>query len=84
MNLYETYEVARYLAIKDSPEKWFDDEDDDIFEDFIYNKYGCDIEQFQSLLNDLLPLYIIAESTLTNETYQGFGADGVWLMKKLV
>lgn len=81
---YNIYELARYLAIKKDPEEYFEDDEDDMFESFIYGQYGCDIEQFSELINDLLPLCTVGQSILTNKVFQGFGIGNLWLIKKEV
>lgn len=53
-------------------------------EEFIYNEYSIDIDDFASLMKDLLPLCDRAESPLTKKLYSGFGANEVWLLKQEV
>lgn len=81
---YDIYELARYLAFNDAPEEFYEDDEDDIFENYIYERYGCDIEQFEELINYLLPLCAVGKSPLTDKLYQGFGTGNLWLIKKEV
>ena len=63
-----------------------DDENDfDSIQEAILEKYDIDIDSFDNLINDLLPLCMASPSPLTGQLYQGFAdiknKGGVWLSK---
>lgn len=80
---FDIYELLAHLAELKEPGV-FDIEDDSSLEDFLYDCYGINIEEFENLINDLLPLCDKAKSPLTDKTYQGFGTGNYWLIKKEV
>jgi hypothetical protein len=51
-------------------------------EEILYDKFEINIEQLELLIEELLPLCQIAKSDLTNAVYQGFGKDGMWIIKR--
>lgn len=58
-----------------------DDEPEYPEEDFIV-KYGIEWERAELVIRDLMPLAMIAKSPLTEKVYQGFGKDGLWIVKQ--
>jgi len=70
-------ELMAYLLSVDCDDKW--DELSDLFED----KYGLNIEQFDKLVSDLVPLCAVGKSPLTGTVFRGFidETEGVWLIK---
>ena len=75
----DLYELIAYLAQINRDEY----EDSDL-EEALYNQFDITMEQFENLIEKLLPLCCIAESPLTNKLYQGFGTNNIWLIKKEV
>ena len=59
------------------------DADTEIIENKLMDEFGCDIEQFTEIIRRLLPLTNVAESPLTNKSYQGFAdkENEIWLIK---
>lgn len=80
---FDIYELLAHLSELKEPGV-FDIEDDSSLEDFLYDYYGINIEEFENLINDLLPLCDKAKSPLTDKLYQGFGTGNYWLIKKEV
>ena len=70
--MIDVFELAIYLT---------SDEDD--WETTICDKYGIDYEDFQVLVNELLPLIEVGESPLTGKQYKGFAdvSHAQWLVK---
>lgn len=63
-------------------------EDDNVFDaiqESIMEKYDIDIDSFDRLINDLLPMCMASPSELTGTVYQVFadikGKGGIWLSK---
>lgn len=73
----DLYELIAYLAQINRDEY----EDSDLGE-ILYDQFSIDLEEFENLINKLLPLCCIAESPLTGKIYQGFGTGTTWLIKK--
>ena len=44
-----------------------------VIEEKLVEKYGCDIDQFSGLINELLPMIFVAKSPLSDEMFKGFG-----------
>lgn len=78
---YDIYELLAHLAELKEPGV-FDLEDEESLEEFIWNNYEINLENFNNLINDLLPLCDKAKSPLTDKLYQGFGTGNYWLVKK--
>ena len=53
-------------------------------EDILYNKCDITLDQFDSIIEKLLPLCEHVKSELTGTAYRGFGKDGVWLIRQEV
>ena len=72
MKKVDPFELAIFLTNEE--EDW---------ESAIETKYGMDYQDFEQLVNDLLPLITVAESPLTNKAYKGFAdvSHNLWLMK---
>lgn len=70
-------ELAAYLLSVDADERWDD------LEELFYNKYGVGICDIDNLVNDLLPLCMVAESTLSGNLLCGFAdkTKGMFLLK---
>ena len=74
--MIEDYDLAAYLA-NINP----DTEDDEIAEAF-YNQYGIDVNEFNSIAEQLIHLVDVGTSPLTGERYKGFSnGKGLWLAK---
>ena len=72
MRYIDPFELAIFLT---------NHEDD--WEEAIETKYGMNYQDFERLINDLVPLITIAESPLTNRMLKGFAdiSHGIWLVK---
>lgn len=59
------------------------DADTQIIEDELLDELDIDLQQFQKIIERLLPLIMIAHSGLTEKSYKGFAniEAGVWLVK---
>jgi hypothetical protein len=75
--MYDLYELMAFLCEIDEMDLC-ESEIADIF----YEKYDIDEDHFQDLVADLIPLYTMAKSELTDTWYQGFGSEGSWLIKQ--
>ena len=71
-------DLASYLCDSD-----IGDEDLDM-DNELQEKFGCSLESFDKLVRALVPLIDVGKSPLTDTTYKGFGADGMWLVKQEV
>lgn len=94
--MYELYElievlckneILEYRSIMELPselesERYTMDLEESELEQILYDKYDINIDNFEYLIKDLLPLCEHAESELTSNWYRGFGKDGLWLIKK--
>lgn len=81
---YDIFDLVSYLAEQKYGPTEYDLEDEDSLEDFVQDHYGIDIENFEMLIKDLLPLCTISQSPLTNIWYKGFGTGSIWLINKKV
>jgi len=45
-------------------------------------RYGCDIEAFLAIAQDLLPLAVIAKGGVSGNAYQGFAKDNRFIVKR--
>lgn len=59
------------------------DADSATIQDEIYERFGCDLDQFTEIIAHLLPLIDVGESPLTKKRYKGFSdiENGVWITK---
>ena len=59
------------------------DADSEIIEQKIFDTFGTSLDQFQDIVNRLLPLIMIANSPLSEVKYKGFAniEAGVWYVK---
>jgi len=65
-----------------NPEDGTDEISYDTLDDFLNNQYGISIDDFEDLINDLLPLCDKAQSAITETWYRGFGTGSFWLYKE--
>ena len=82
----DIYELALELC-KDYIEDYkevseFDENNESDLEALLYYSYEINIEDFEKLINVLVPLIEVGKSPLTEKIYQGFAIDGHWLIKK--
>ena len=70
-------ELVAYVLNVDCDENWDD------LEDMLFDEYNIGFEEFQKLLNKLLPMCMQAESPLTGKMFCGFAdkSKGMWLLK---
>lgn len=80
---FDLYDLVAHLAEEKEPGV-YDIEDEDSLEEFISDYYGIDIENFENLMRDLLPLCTVAQSPLTDLWYRGFGTENIWLLSKRI
>lgn len=59
------------------------DADEQIIDNALINELGIDTQQFQEIVERLLPLIMINKSDLTDKVYKGFADvdEGLWLVK---
>lgn len=59
------------------------DADSQLIDEKLMDELGVDIQQFQGIIERLLPLVQIAHSGMTEKTYKGFAdiENGLWLVK---
>lgn len=59
------------------------DADTSIMEEKLIDEFGCDLGQFQDIIERLLPLVSQGQSPLTEKYYKGFADEekGMWLTK---
>ena len=58
------------------------DPDDSELEQSLWENYEISIENFEQLINDLIPFCHIEKSPLTGKWYQGFGTDKFWIIRR--
>ena len=79
--MIDTYELVCHLCALNSESEY---EYDDL-EQGIYDKYGVELEQFDAIVSDLLPLIDVGKSELTGKLYKGLSVQtneyGFWLLK---
>lgn len=80
---YDLFDLLSYLADLKCPGE-YDLEDEESLESFVWEYYHVDIEDFEDLITDLLPLCTIAQSPLTGIWYRGFGTEDTWLLNKKI
>ena len=77
--MIDTHELICHLCNLD------DDYTYDDLEQGIYDKYGVELEQFDLVVRDLLPLIDVGKSELTGKLYKGLSVQtngyGFWLLK---
>ena len=82
----DIYELALELCkdyIDDYKEvSEFDEFEESNIEQLLYYSYEITIEDFEKLINKLIPLATLGKNPLTEKIYQGFGVNGHWLIKK--
>lgn len=77
--MYELYELMAFLCgVQDDTLTEYE------ISNLFYETYEIDEDQFRILIEDLLPLCIMVKSPLTDTWYQGFGSNGLWLMKQQI
>ena len=57
------------------------DADTEIINEELYNQFETDLDNFQDIVNRLLPLIDVGESPITKEKYKGFSTGNSWLAK---
>lgn len=79
-HIYEVEELACKITGLDYDEI---DADTQVIEDALMQELGVDLQQFQEIIERLLPLVHIANSGITEKVYKGFAnhEQGVWLVK---
>ena len=77
--MIDTHELICHLCNLD------DDSTYDELEQAVYDKYEIELDQFDLVVRDLLPLIDVGNSELTGKTYKGFSVHtngyGFWLLK---
>lgn len=53
---------------------------DEIFEEFDC-EYGVDLWRFRNVIECIVPLITIGESTIDRKKFKGFSANGNWIIK---
>lgn len=80
---FDLFDLLSYLADLKCPGE-YDLEDEESLESFVWEYYHIDIEDFERLINDLIPLCTVGQSPLTNLWYRGFGTGSLWLLNKRI
>ena len=82
-HIYEIEELACKITGLDYDEI---DADTQVIEDKLMDELGIDLQQFQEIVDRLMPLIMIANSGLTESTYKGFAdiLNGIWFTKMKV
>lgn len=77
---FEVEELACYITGLNYDEI---DGDSEIISEALQEKFGCDIVEFTTIIQHLLPLISIGKSPLTKETYKGFSHPNksLWFVK---
>jgi hypothetical protein len=75
---FEAEELAIHLCCLS------EDADAEAIETALFDKFGIEFDQFQSLVAHLIPLCMIAESPITRRTYRGFASGETWLAKQVI
>jgi hypothetical protein len=59
------------------------DADEQVIEDKMIDLYGCDLDQFASIIDKLLPMIDVGSSPITKERYKGFSdtEKQMWFVK---
>ena len=90
-NTWELYELIEAMFPKEIEEYkksmgMTDNEELELheMEGILYNECGLTLDQFDSIIEKLLPFCEHAESELTGTVFRGFGKDGLWLIKQEV
>lgn len=81
---FDKFELIAYLAEKKVGPTEYDLTDEDSLVEFLFDHYNIDIESFEVLIDDLLPLCTVAQSPLTDIWYRGFGTNDTWLLNKRI
>lgn len=70
-------ELMAHLLDVNADENWDD------LEYLFYEKYNIDQENFERLINELLPMIEVAKSPLTKQLYKGFANRDkeMWLVR---
>ena len=58
------------------------EEDESLYEE-LHVRFGCDLHQFEDLIESLLPMIDIGSSPLTGRRFKGFAAHGQYWMAKM-
>ena len=82
----DIYDLVRALVEDDWSDSGVsgDIEDYSFLEELLFDAYGINIEDFEKLINALLPMCYEAKSELTGTVYQGFGKNGIWLCRNKI
>lgn len=81
MHSHEADELALTICgLIDSDEAQKDPSD--VADRAIYDRYECDFQTFVKIAQDLLPLAMVARSSLSEKFYQGFAKDGCFIVKR--
>ena len=59
------------------------DADTSIIENKLYEEFGCDLDQFTTIVRRLLPMIDVGKSPITKARYKGFSdtEKGMWFVK---
>jgi hypothetical protein len=83
IGFYELEELAAFISDLDYEN--LDGDTNNQIEQAIYDKFGIDLDQFQKIVEVLMPLIDVGESPLTGTIFKGFskkeGNHGTWLLK---
>lgn len=66
--MIDVFELAEVLTKLDE-----DKDGAQAIEEKLVEKYGCGIDQFSELINELLPMIFVAKSPLSDQMFKGFG-----------
>jgi len=82
-HIYQIEELACKITGLDYDEI---DANTEIIENKLMDELGVDLQQFQEITERLLPLIMIANSGMTENTYKGFAdiEKGLWFVKTVV
>lgn len=79
--VYDCEELAAFMADAMSD---YDNDDFEVVENKIYEKYNCEIDDFYNIINDLMPMMRASKSALSDQIFIGFADvnNKVFLLKK--
>lgn len=79
-HIYEVEELACKVTGLDYDEI---DADTQTIEDKLMDELGVDLQQFQEIVERLLPLVMVAHSGMTEKSYKGFAdiKNSMWYVK---
>lgn len=72
--------IAYYKEYNEIDDRKNLDESD--IHNLVYNTFNIEFNDFEDLINSLIPLTTLGKNPITKKIYQGFGVNNHWLIKK--